>query len=661
MINRPKSNRYLTKSRFKLALECPTKLYYTRKPAEYKDNSLDDRFLRALAWGGYQVGELAKYYYPGGIEITAGSYEESLTASEKYLRSEEVTLFEPAICYRNLLVRVDVLVKKGNELQLIEVKAKSFKSADEFTTRRGTIDSKWKAYLYDVAFQKYVLQKAYPEYKVSSHLLLVDKTKSATVEGLNQRFFIARGAGNEVEIIPRNTTDLGYPILTPVNVDELVEKIWNEDQELLGHTMNFEEYIWELAEYYEKDEPVWERVRKECRSCQYRLALPIENDLKSGFHQCWEKMANLKLVDLHRPMTIDIWDNRPPRSDNFLGQGWYFQDQVDPADLGTASDTPSKTGLQRVERQALQVNMARETDPEYYLDHEGLMDAVEGVQYPLHFIDFETTMVPLPFFRGQRPYEQIAFQFSHHTLDESGKVVHQTQWINDEPGKFPNFRFVRELKKALSNNQGTIFRYAAHENTVLCQLYDQLAASEEPDREELMHWIQTITYRYEREGSSKTYLWKGERNMVDLLDLVKRFYYDPVTNGSNSLKAVLPASILRSRYIQEVYSKPVYGEVIRSLNFREHTWLQPDGEGGYISPYQQLPEIYEGWTRDELDRRVHPDDDLDDGGAAMTAYNMMQFTEMEDKERQRIISALLKYCELDTLAMVMLWEFWMRG
>lgn len=31
--------RYLTKSRFKLAEECPTKLYYTRKK-EYPDKSL---------------------------------------------------------------------------------------------------------------------------------------------------------------------------------------------------------------------------------------------------------------------------------------------------------------------------------------------------------------------------------------------------------------------------------------------------------------------------------------------------------------------------------------------------------------------------------------------------------------------------------------------
>ncbi len=40
----------------------------------------------------------------------------------------------------------------------------------------------------------------------------------------------------------------------------------------------------------------------------------------------------------------------------------------------------------------------------------------------------------------------------------------------------------------------------------------------------------------------------------------------------------------------------------------------------------------------------------------MAAYAKMQFAEITDFERERIISGLLKYCELDTLAMVMIWN-----
>jgi hypothetical protein len=40
--------RYLTKSRFKLALDCPAKLFYTGK-RQYPDTSENDAFLEALA------------------------------------------------------------------------------------------------------------------------------------------------------------------------------------------------------------------------------------------------------------------------------------------------------------------------------------------------------------------------------------------------------------------------------------------------------------------------------------------------------------------------------------------------------------------------------------------------------------------------------------
>jgi len=51
-------------------------------------------------------------------------------------------------------------------------------------------------------------------------------------------------------------------------------------------------------------------------------------------------------------------------------------------------------------------------------------------------------------------------------------------------------------------------------------------------------------------------------------------------------------------------------------------------------------------------------DEIQEGGAATTAYALMQFTDMSDYEREQITSALYKYCELDTFAMVMIYEAW---
>lgn len=47
--------RLLTKSRFKEALDCPTKLFYTNKKNSYTNLNIEDTFLQSLAQGGFQV------------------------------------------------------------------------------------------------------------------------------------------------------------------------------------------------------------------------------------------------------------------------------------------------------------------------------------------------------------------------------------------------------------------------------------------------------------------------------------------------------------------------------------------------------------------------------------------------------------------------------
>ena len=128
-----KSPYYLTKSRFKLALECPTKLFYADKD-EYANNKNDDEFLESLAEGGFQVGELAKYYYDNGMghDVKSLDYEKSLSETKYLLTNKNIIIYEPAIQYANFFIRVDVLVKNGNKVDLIEVKAKSYKSIENF-------------------------------------------------------------------------------------------------------------------------------------------------------------------------------------------------------------------------------------------------------------------------------------------------------------------------------------------------------------------------------------------------------------------------------------------------------------------------------------------------------------------------------------------------
>ena len=278
--------------------------------------------------------------------------------------------------------------------------------------------------------------------------------------------------------------------------------------------------------------------------------------------------------------------------------------------------------------------------------------------YPLHFIDFETSGVAIPFNEGRRPYEQVAFQFSHHVVHEDGTVEHAGEWINRERGAFPNYEFVRQLRDQLSKDEGTIFRYSSHENTILCAIHQQLKEEDEgavSDRDELCTFIQRITTKKQPEG------WVGERTMVDLWDLVKRYYYHPLMKGSNSIKQVLPAVLADSQFLQQKYSLPVYGNGhdATSLNFENHTWIQRDEHGNLIDPYNQLEPVHSRIDYEQVDQADYlVDGELADGGAAMMAYAMTQFTEMTSDEAERVYAALLRYCELDTLAMVMIFEAW---
>ena len=105
--------RYLTKSRFQLAQECPRKLYYYGK-SKYPNNK-NTPFLAALAEGGFQVGALAKCYFPEGYDISEIDIDKSLQQTNELLKKEKVTIFEAAILYKNYFIRIDILKKDGKK------------------------------------------------------------------------------------------------------------------------------------------------------------------------------------------------------------------------------------------------------------------------------------------------------------------------------------------------------------------------------------------------------------------------------------------------------------------------------------------------------------------------------------------------------------------
>lgn len=649
--------RSLTKSRFKLACECPTKLYYTGK-REYANQSLSDPFLQALAEGGYQVGELAKLYHPGGKDIDTLDYQEALARTNALLAEENATIYEAAVRHGDLFIRIDVLEKRGRYLHLIEVKAKSFDpdDRDDFLTKKGFLSSKWTSYLYDVAFQKHVLTRAFPDSVVSSYLMMADKTALAPTDGLNQKFRIVREVGRRlrIDVSPDlSEADLAVPILCKENVDHLVDMIWENRDAETPDPLGFEERIELYADSYRRDVKIPPQIGKVCAGCEFRNTPETEaEELKDGFRECWTEALGWTDADFNEPTVLDIWNFR--RKDALIQEGRFKLRQLDEGDINPKPD--GKPGITPSERQWMQIEKSNAGDDSPWIDTDGLREEMASWKYPLHFIDFETTTVAIPFNAGRRPYEEIAFQFSHHLVHEDGRVEHRGQYLNTERGVFPNYDFLRVLKGELEQDDGSVFRYAAHENTYLCKIHGQLLEdpADIPDREDLCAFIRSITHA----TGSSVEAWAGERDMIDMLEVVKRYYYDPLTGGSNSIKYVLPAVLARSTYLQDKYAQPIYGSAdgIQSHNFRDWAWVRFE-DGKVVDPYRLLPRMFADIDPDD-ERLLSDSDELRDGAAAMTAYARMQFEEMGDTERAQLRDALLRYCELDTMAMVMIYEAW---
>lgn len=644
--------RLLTKSRFKLALECPRKLHYAGKPQEYFDSSSQDPFLEKLAEGGYQVGELAKLMFPGGIDLSLLDQQEQLRLTRELLLRDAVVIFEAAIQAEGLFARVDILCKQGRNVEIIEVKAKAFDPLQDavFRGKKGGFRAEVLPYLQDVAFQRHVFDLAYPQLKSSCALLFADKSARASVAGINQMFPVGVEGGRiKVTRQPGVTAQaLGTPLLTRVSLDGIVEEVLDANVDL-GPTgvLPLRAAIGVIADAHKQDRALPPKISACCRKCQFKVDAD-GGPARSGFHECWREHTGLPRDQLEQPLVLDLWNSR--RVNRFVRGGQYLMSQLTADDVGHDGSTPGEDGITLAQLHWFQASKKWPGGGSFFL-HPGLKRVMASWRFPLHFIDFETATVAIPFHAGSRPYETVAFQFSHHVLESDGTARHQDQFLHVEPGQNPNFHFLRALKAALSHDEGTVFRWHSHENTVLNQIIDMLEDQRGSvhDADELIAFALTLVERDNEEGRRV-----GARAMVDLCALSQKFFFHPSTNGSPSLKKALPALMKSSAELKRIYSYPVYGKGARisSLNFEQPIAWWQETAGQVADPYKLLPPVAD---RVEPGSLLHS---LRDGGAAMTAYVRLQFESVPAVEREAVKSALLRYCELDTLAMLMAVQAW---
>ncbi len=154
-----------------------------------------------------------------------------------------------------------------------------------------------------------------------------------------------------------------------------------------------------------------------------------------------------------------------------------------------------------------------------YISRE-LRDELKNVEYPVHFLDFETLGPAIPRYAGTRPYQTIPFQWSDHILFEDGTITHREYLCVED--KDPRADFTQSLLEALGR-KGSIVTYTNYEERIIKALAEEL-----PEYRKQLHTLLT--------------------RIKDLHKIISKHYYHPGFHGSFSLKSVLPAIIPEMSY-----------------------------------------------------------------------------------------------------------------
>ena len=131
----------LSKSLYTRAIQCPKSLWLKK----YKKEILTppDESAQAVFETGNTVGDLACELFPHGKEVTyTKNYDEMIATTQSYIGQDVPYIYEATFKFGGILVMVDVLHVKGNEVSIYEVKSST-----------GLKD----IYLHDVSIQYYVL------------------------------------------------------------------------------------------------------------------------------------------------------------------------------------------------------------------------------------------------------------------------------------------------------------------------------------------------------------------------------------------------------------------------------------------------------------------------------------------------------------------------
>lgn len=151
-----------------------------------------------------------------------------------------------------------------------------------------------------------------------------------------------------------------------------------------------------------------------------------------------------------------------------------------------------------------------------YIDKAAIAQFLNGLTYPLYFLDFETMQICVPEYDGTKPFEQIPFQYSLHYVEDENGEVKRREFLA-ESGIDPRRALAERLCEDIPENVCTLAYHSQTESGIVGKL-----AALFPDLRDHLLNIQS--------------------GIVDLLPVFKKgCYYKREMGGSFSIKSVLPA------------------------------------------------------------------------------------------------------------------------
>lgn len=611
-----------TRHLFRSGCSCATKLYYKANSSSYPEREEERPYIHHVNYNRQQLKGLLKMLYPEGVAVEQDGYEASSSRTARYLQKSHTVLFDGTFLADGLFAKVPLIEKDGNRITAFSIQTKAFDpDRHSITDAAGNIHSKWKDYLLEFAYQLFVMKRCYPQWDPEPYLLLPDKTEEARIDHID------RLVAGEETVKKGDISNL----LVFIPVQNHIKSIWEGREPLFEFEQHplrensFEESLKTMARWYAEREKVFSGIGKKCRNCEFRVKSGnLRDGKKSGFLECW---ANVLTETVHKEHVFDLIGAGNGR---LVKQEIYLQENV---------PLKKKPGLKKVDgsisdrqRRGLQIAKAKGWDVPGKLVSPRLLEEIDRWEYPLHFLDFEAGSYAVPFRAGQKPYHLVVFQFSCHTLQSDGSLEHY-EWLHSGEESYPNFDFVRALKLVPGILDGTIVQYSGFERSALKKIRRELEedSGEMQNIDKLLEWLRRIIRREDSNGSTAPYL-------ADMGRLVKNYYYNRHMDGSLSIKDVLRSTMEISPVLEERFSRPYHGS-----NFDNIIWWQRQ-EGRVRNPYEILREY-----------REVP---VGRGTEAMVAYARLRSEDYERSERKELRSGLLSYCELDTLAMVMIYLHW---